>query len=586
MVLTRVSRVVAQPVQEEPPLSTQTAEPAPYALRWLAFSTIVASAVMDLLDSTVVNVAAPAIRKDLGGSYADLQWIAAGYTLALAVALLTGGRLGDIFGRKRMLLVGMAGFTLSSLACALAPSPGALIAARVLQGGFGAMMLPQGFGLIRDMFPPSEMGKAFTAFGPIMGLSAVLGPIIAGGLIDADLWGTGWRMIFMINLPIGLAAFVLGVRTLPSRPERDRTVQLDLAGMVLAGVGMCMLVFPLVQGRELGWPGWIIAVLVCSIPVLAGFAWHELRRGRSGATPLVELSIFSRRSYSAGALFAIVFFGSMGGIMLAIGIFLQVGLGYTPIHASLTMAPWALGSFIGSGFGGAMMSRLGRHILHIGLTLMGIATVWLYAVISSAGIAIGHWDFTLPLALSGIGMGMIFVPMFDIIIGEIEDHEVGSGSSTLNAIQQLGMSLGVAVLGTLFFGTLGGQAHATFDQATAPALRAQLVAAHVPAQDVDRVVAALRSCVYDRENEKDPNNVPASCRPSGSAPDPAVVRVLTSAGLATHERVAVKAAQATTLVTAGLVALSFVVGFLLPKKARRQELAEAGAASAVEPAGV
>ena len=179
------------------------ASSTPYRHRWLAFSAVLAASVMELMDSTIVDVAAPAIRDDLGGSYADLQWMGAAYTLALAVLLLTGGRLGDMVGRKRMLLIGIGGFTVASLACAGAQSPELLIGSRVLQGVFGAMMLPQGFGLIRELFPPAEMGKVWGCFGPVMGLSAVLGPIVGGTLVDVDLAGAGWRSIFFVNLPIG-----------------------------------------------------------------------------------------------------------------------------------------------------------------------------------------------------------------------------------------------------------------------------------------------------------------------------------------------------------------------------------------------
>src|ERR1700719_2185695 len=184
--------------------------------RWLAFAVVIAAAVMDLLDSTITQVAAPAIRRELGGSYAVIEWVTAAYALAMAAGLLTGGRLGDLFGRRRMLLIGMAGFVAASALCAAAGSAGELIAARAAQGALGAIMLPQVFGLIRDLFAEREMGRAFGVYGPVMGLSAMVGPIAAGGLISADVLGAGWRMIFLVNVPIGLAALVLGARLLPA----------------------------------------------------------------------------------------------------------------------------------------------------------------------------------------------------------------------------------------------------------------------------------------------------------------------------------------------------------------------------------
>ena len=462
--------------------------------RWVAFAAALAATLMDLLDSTIANVAAPAIRRDLGGSYADLQWIAAAYTLAMAVMLLTGGRLGDMFGRKRMLLIGAAGFTVASMACALAPTAETLIAFRAVQGGVGAVMVPQVFGLIRDLFKPQEMGRAFAILGPACGLSAILGPVVSGLLIDANLFDTGWRMIFLVNVPIGAFVLIAGTRHLPTVAPTAATRRFDLAGVAIAAIGAFMLVYPLVQGRELGWPDWVKVVLVASVPVLAAFGAYQVRRKRSGATPLIETSIFRTRSYVSGIVFAVVFLGAMGGVTLTLGVLLQVGLGYTPIHASLTTAPFALGGFIGSAAGGMLMHKVGRTIMQAGLAIMGTGLLALYAVLEHAGTGIGSWDIVGPMLLSGIGMGAIWVPMLEIIVGDVDDHEVGSASGVLQAVQQLGMSLGIAAIGTVFFGAIGSHA-----------ARADFVSA----------------------------------------------------------------AELTTLITVGLIAVAFIVGYLLPKKARQ-----------------
>jgi hypothetical protein len=222
---------------------------------------------------------------------------------------------------------------------------------------------------------------------------------------------------------------------------------------------MFLLVFPLVQGRELGWPAWTFAMLAASLAVFAAFVLYQLRL--KGRTPLVELSVFSKRSYSSGVIFVIVFFGAIVGFSLAVGLFLQLGLGYSVIRASLTMAAWALGAFLGSGFAAALMAKLGRQILHIGLIGMAAGMVGVYLVLQGSGIDLTSWELAVPLLAFGFGMGMIFVPLFDIIMGEIADHEVGSASSSLEALQQLGASLGVAVLGTVFFGITGPAITAT-----------------------------------------------------------------------------------------------------------------------------
>ncbi|MGP4110316.1 MFS transporter [Streptomyces sp. 4N509B] len=429
------------------------AAPGVVGRRWLGLFVVLAAMIMNLLDSTVTTVAGPSIQEDLGGTESSLQWIAASYTLALAVGLLPGGRLGDKFGRRRMLLLGVAGFLAASVACALAWSPGVLIGARVVQGLFGALMIPQAFGLIRDLFPPREIGKAFGALGPVIGLSTIAGPVVAGLLVDADVLGTGWRMVFAINLPLAAFVLLVGRAVLPTAATR-RAMRLDGLGALLAGAGMFLLVYPLVQGRELGWPAWLLAVAAGSVVTLTLFVVHQLRRRAAGETPLVELSVFTRRSYTSGVGFVVVFFGSIVGFSLTTGLLFQMGLGHGPLRASLMMAPWAVGAFLGSGFGATMMGRLGRRILHLGLALMAVGLAWVWQVLRGAE-GLGGWDLVLPLLVYGFGMGMIFVPLFDIVMGEIRDHEVGSASGLLESFQQLGASLGVAVLGTVFFTTAG-----------------------------------------------------------------------------------------------------------------------------------
>lgn len=425
--------------------------PAPHPRRWLGLFAILGADLLNLLDSTVGTIAAPAIRADLGGSTSTLQWIAAGYTLAMAVGLLVGGRLGDMYGRKRMMIVGVVGFLAASLLCAISFSPEMLLAARVLQGGFGAVMVPQSFGLIREMFG-AEVGKAFALLGPVIGLATVLGPVVAGLLVDADLFGTGWRMIFAINIPLGAFALFVGGRVLPDSPPAARGERLDVRGAVLAAAGMFLLVYPLTQGHELGWPLWSFGMLAASVVVLAVFATTQ----RRGGAVLVRMSVFAKRSYTSGVVFVVSFFGVITGFSLAVGLFLQLGLGYSPLEASLTMAPWAVGAFAGSAVGATALAGLGRRVLHLGLGLMTLGLVWLYFSLSVDGPPVA------PLAVFGIGMGMIFVPLFDIIVGDLADDEVGSASGILTSVQQLGASLGIAVLGTVFFSNVDAPAMPEF----------------------------------------------------------------------------------------------------------------------------
>jgi EmrB/QacA subfamily drug resistance transporter len=424
----------------------------------VAFGAVITAAVMDLLDSTIAQVAAPTIRRELGGSYAVIEWVTAAYALAMAVGLLTGGRLGDIFGRRRVLLTGIAGFVVASAACAAAQSAGELIAARAAQGLLGAIMLPQVFGLIRDLFEAHEMGKAFGVYGPVMGLSAMLGPIASGGLISANVFGTGWRMIFLINVPVGLAALALGARALPAGSGADgaRRGRLDLPGAALAGTGMFLLVFPLAQGHSLGWPGWLYGMLAASVLVLAGFGWYQIRRQRTGRDPLVEPSIFRHRPYTAGIVFSLVFTGSLGGIVMIFNVFLQNGLGFSPWHSAVTTAPWAAGAFVGSAAGGIAMSKLGRRVLHAGLVVEAAGLLAIYAVLRGVGSDVSTVDLLAPMVIGGIGMGMVFVPLFDIVMAGVRPQEMGSASGVLQTVNSLGMSLGIAGIGAVFFALLGG----------------------------------------------------------------------------------------------------------------------------------
>src|ERR1700734_3004859 len=244
---------------------------APNPLRWLVFAVVIAANIMDLLDATIVNVAGPSIRAAIGGSVTTLQWLSAGYTLAFAVFLITGARLGDMFGRRRLFLIGSAGFTVMSAACAVAPSPSVLIAFRVLQGAFGALMIPQGIGMLKEVFAEDEMAKVFGAFGPMIGLSVLAAPILAGALVEANLWGIGWRLVFLINVPIGVAAFAGAVRVLP-RTVTHPGIRLDTVGMVLIGAALTAIIYPLIQGRAEGWPAWTFGSLAAGAVLFGAFA--------------------------------------------------------------------------------------------------------------------------------------------------------------------------------------------------------------------------------------------------------------------------------------------------------------------------
>ncbi len=438
---------------------------------WLGFVVVLASAVMDLLDSTITQTAAPAIRRDLGGSYADLEWITAAYTLAMSATLLLGSRLGDALGRRRVLLLGIGGFVGASALCAVSPSPGALIGARVLQGVVAAVMVPQGFGLIRELFGDAGQQKAFAVFGPVMGLAAVAGPLLGGGLVDLDILGAGWRAIFLVNVPLGLAAIAAGRRFLPRAAPSTPGARVDAPSVLLGMAGGVALVYPLIQGREHGWPAWSFALLGGGVVTLGAFAALQARRSRQGRTPLVEPSILRRRPYVAGLAVVLGFIGAMGGMMIALNVMFQTGLGFTPLACGVATVAIPVAAIGGSITSSALLARIGRTTMHIGIVTMAIGLLVVDLVMRSESGSLTAWELAAPLAVTGFGMGMVFVPMFDVILAGVAPHEIGSASGLLESVQQLAMSLGIAAVGTELFGRLGnGHGPAAFVGATEHAL--------------------------------------------------------------------------------------------------------------------
>jgi EmrB/QacA subfamily drug resistance transporter len=561
--------------------STETPidEPAPYRWRWAALFVILAAEVMDLLDAVVTNIAGPSMRADLGGGASTLQWLAAAYTLSMAVGLVTGGRLGDIHGRRTMFLVGAAGFTLGSLLCAVSVSPGMLIGARVVQGLFGAVMLPQGLGMIKEMFPPKESQKAFGMFGPVMGLSAVCGPILAGWLVDADYFGTGWRMIFLINLPLGAAAILGAVRYLP-KGRSDSKPRLDILGMLLVALGALLVIFPLVQGREYDWPAWSFLMMGASVIVFVVFGRYESNRGKSGRDPLVVPSLFRKRGFSGGMILGLVFFSAMQGFMLVFNLYTQIGLGYAPLKAGLVMVPWSGGMIVGFGIAQGVV-KFGRAVLQAGTLVMAVGVFGVWLTLDVVGGGVGPWQLLPSLLVTGIGMGLLMAPFFDIVLASVEQHETGSASGTMTAVQQLGGAFGVAILGTVFFGLLGGGIATAVDH-RADGLRGQLTAAHVAPAAQDRIVADLRTCTSDRAVAKDPAATPESCArlekdtrsavtsPQAAARIPGALEATASSAF----RSGFGSVMQTVLwIVAGMLALTFLLAFLLPRHARPEDSA-------------
>jgi MFS family permease len=446
----------------------------PYRLRWVVAAVVLAAAVMDLLDATIVNVAGPSLHRDLGGGASTLQWLSAAYTLAFAVLLIAGARLGDIFGRRRLFLIGSAGFTLFSAASAAAPTIGVLITFRALQGSFGALMIPQGFGLMKQVFADeAEMDKALGLFGPATGVPMLAAPILAGALIDANLWGIGWRLVFLINVPIGALTLPLAIRSLPRGAAAHPDVKLDIGGVWLVGLALVAIIYPLIQGRAEGWPAWCFGMLVAGAVLIFVFLRHE--RHREGS-PLIEPTLLTNRTYLSGIAVALALFGAFGGLLLCISLYGQLGEGWSPIHAGLTLTPMVVGMILGMIGSNAAVSRLGRHLLHIGILLIAAGTAGLALILIGARTA-STWDLVPGLFFIGAGVGTSIGQLFQFILTSVNMDEVGSASGVFEAVQQLSTALGVAVLGSIFFSALDHHLPPEALQITAWACLAPLAAA-------------------------------------------------------------------------------------------------------------
>lgn len=465
----------------------ESVDDTPYRWRWAVLAVVLVGDVMDLVDATIVNVAGPAIRDDLGGGAATLQWLGAAYTLTFAIFLITGARLGDIVGRRRMFLIGAGGFLLSSLGCALAPTPEVILVTRALQGGFGALLIPQGFGMLKQVFAEQEMSKVFGLFGPVLGISTIAGPIVAGLLVDADLFGTGWRMVFLINLPIGLIALIAAVKVLP-RNDPTPGIRLDLVGMLLVGLAAVCLVYPLIEGRQVGWPLWSFGLLAVGLALTVAFVGYERRRQHS---PLIELSLLRNRSYTGGVLTALGFFATLGGVMLVLSLFLQLGQGFSPARTGLALAPMSVGIVVSMLASFALIARLGRALLHVGIAITALGMVVLALTVGAAN-EIDGWTLTPGIFVAGLGMGFVFGQLFDVILAGVDDREIGSASGVLSAVQQLAASIGVAVVGTVFFALLDDHRPSTEALATTawicliPLAASFLLAFRLPSKAVEQ----------------------------------------------------------------------------------------------------
>ena len=552
--------------------------------RWLTLGVLLLAAFMNLLDISIVNIAIPSIQRNLHASYADVQWALAGYTLAYALVLITGGRLGDTFGRRRLFLIGVVGFTLMSALCGAAQTPGMLIASRVAQGAFGAIMIPQVLSVIQVIFPAKERIKALAAFGVTAGLGTVSGPLLGGLLTQHDLFGWDWRPIFLINVPVGIIA-VAASAILVRESRAPRPPRLDPVGVGLISAALLLLLYPLVQGRELGWPTWTFVAMAAAAPTLAVFIAWERAKDRRDGSPLVQLSLFRERAFAVGIAIAITFFLGITSFALILTLFLQIGLGFGPLHAGVTFLPFSGGVLVASAAAARLAPKFGRGVTMVGALVMAGGMAGLISTVHHFGNAVSTWDLVPALLVAGLGMGAVLAPLADILLARVQPQDAGSASGVFNTSLQLGASIGVAVIGVIFFGMLGSQSGSAA-AAVSPQLRAGLAAAHVPAPLTSRITSQFGDCLHARLVAADPTATPAACRlPSGQLVPASVTHVLSRVG-ATAVRTDFAAALTRTLwFQVGVFGASFALMVALPAGAgrrRSEDAADVIASSAAE----
>jgi len=434
-----------------PPLDKASADPR----RWVALAVLLLASFMNLIDVTIVNVALPSLQANLGADSSHIEWVIAAYVLAFALGLLPFGRLGDIVGRKKMFLWGVSAFTLASALCGLAPNIEMLIAARALQGIGAAMMTPQVLAIAQVTFPPEERGQAFALFGFSSGLASVCGPILGGLLISANLGGLDWRPIFLVNVPFGILAVIAGsflIRALPG----NRTLRNDYVGIGIFGVSILLLVYPLIEGRAYGWPAWSFAMMAASVVGMAVFTLWERGRARAGEPQLLNFDLLTNRTYMLGVLVMTVFASGIPGMFMVISLLLQGGFGLTPLESGLTNTPFSIGVLLISFVAGRMGANYLKARLVASAVLLIAGMTWLHFIISGLEDSIDRMAFLPPLFIAGAGLGLGFSSIFQIVLSGVPHRDAGSASGALQAFQQVGGALGVALVGQIFFSSLDG----------------------------------------------------------------------------------------------------------------------------------
>ncbi len=421
---------------------------------WGALLVVLAGLFITNLDFFIVNVAIPSLQSGMHASSAQIQFVAATFNIGLSAMLITGGRLGDLFGRRKVFSIGLTLFTIASLACGIAPNMGELIAARAVQGAAAALVIPQVLGILTTAYAGKARVAAFNAYGLTLGGSAVFGQLIGGLLIKADIFGLDWRTIFLINVPIGAVVLALAPKVVPESKAEGRT-GLDLLGVVLVTAGLTAVVLPLVEGREQGWPTWTWECLIAAVPLLAAFWISQRRLAAGGKSPLVSPSLFKDRSFGVGVASILVFFSVMASFFLVLALYLQEGRGISALQSGLLFIPLGLGFFAGSVQAPKVAAKLGRQVLALGAVLLAVGDIALSETVGQLDTT-GGVAWCIPAMLvGGVGMGFVIAPLTSLILEGVAPQYAAAAGGVLSTAQEMGNAIGIAGIGVVFFSVAG-----------------------------------------------------------------------------------------------------------------------------------
>ncbi|MFE4695777.1 MFS transporter [Streptomyces sp. NPDC056738] len=431
-------------------MTTVQAPPAPDQRRWKALAVCLTAGFISLLDTSIVNVALPSMEHGLAASEAAQSWVVSGYALTFGLVLVPAGRLGDMRGRRQAFLAGLALFTLSSWACGLAPSASWLVVFRLVQGAAAGMVAPQTSGLIQQMFQGAERAKAFGLLGSVIGVSTAAGPLVGGVLIDAVGTDDGWRWVFFVNLPIGVAAFVAGLRLLPRFPATGRREEFDPFGVLLLGTAVLALMLPLVQEQQ--WTGRLKWALlpVGALLLIAFWAW-ERRQKLRGRAPLVDLDLFALRSFTLGSLISLTYFAGFTTVFFVYSLFLQNTAGYSALAAGVSVLPFAAASAVGAAIGGRLVMRHGRKLVVFGLLLVVVGLLGVVVAVQLVPLESVGWATALPMVVGGIGSGLTVSPNTTLTLTRVPVQRAGAAGGVLQTGQRIGSAAGIAVVGAVYF---------------------------------------------------------------------------------------------------------------------------------------